>query len=214
MNNRRSFLQRALAIGAGALSLPTLAAAEPTQPRSSSQRSPDHHTDDDRAAGPPCLVVTPDIPKLPYTMDGGVKAFHLIAEPVKRELMPGRVIDAWGYNGVCPARRLKPITETGFASFSTTICRNRRLCTGTVWRFPSRWTECRTSVKSRSCLAAVSSTNSRSHQDGTFFYHSHGAMQEMIGMTGTFYPASPAGLYTARRSRFRPGVAGVGASAQ
>ena len=44
-------------------------------------------------------VVTPDVPKLPYTMDGGVKVFHLVAEPVKRELMPGRVIDAWGYNG-------------------------------------------------------------------------------------------------------------------
>ena len=31
-------------------------------------------------------VVTPHVGSLPFTMDHGVKVFHLIAEPVKREL--------------------------------------------------------------------------------------------------------------------------------
>ncbi len=35
-------------------------------------------------------------------MDGGVKVFHLIAGPVKREFTPGFIVDAWGYNGVTP----------------------------------------------------------------------------------------------------------------
>ena len=46
-------------------------------------------------------VVIPNGTKLPYTMDGGVKVFHLIAQKVKREFAPGMVVDTWGYNGEC-----------------------------------------------------------------------------------------------------------------
>jgi FtsP/CotA-like multicopper oxidase with cupredoxin domain len=35
-------------------------------------------------------------------MQDGIKVFELVAEPVKRELAPGLVIDAWGYNGQTP----------------------------------------------------------------------------------------------------------------
>jgi FtsP/CotA-like multicopper oxidase with cupredoxin domain len=47
-------------------------------------------------------VITPDGASLPYTMDGGVKVFHLIAEPVKREFTDGFNINCWGYNGMTP----------------------------------------------------------------------------------------------------------------
>jgi len=47
-------------------------------------------------------VVTPNGASLPWTMDGGVKVFHLVAEPVKREFAPGMTVDCWGYNGSCP----------------------------------------------------------------------------------------------------------------
>lgn len=46
-------------------------------------------------------VVTPNGTSLPWTMDNGVKVFHLIAEPVKREFAPGMVVNCWGYNGQC-----------------------------------------------------------------------------------------------------------------
>ncbi len=48
------------------------------------------------------MVITPDIPNLPYTVKNGVKHFELIAQPVKRELLPGLYINAWGYNGSTP----------------------------------------------------------------------------------------------------------------
>jgi len=32
------------------------------------------------------LTETPDIPTLPFRLDGNVKEFHLIAEPVSRKL--------------------------------------------------------------------------------------------------------------------------------
>src|SRR6266403_1889860 len=41
----------------------------------------------------PVLVQTPDVPDLLYRMDGNVKEFHLIAEPVKQEIVPGRIVD-------------------------------------------------------------------------------------------------------------------------
>jgi len=47
-------------------------------------------------------VETPDVPQLPWRMEGGVKEFHLVAEPVKQEIVPERVIDLWGYNGSAP----------------------------------------------------------------------------------------------------------------
>ena len=31
-----------------------------------------------------------------------VKEFHLIAEPVRTEFLPGRAVDAWGFNGTMP----------------------------------------------------------------------------------------------------------------
>src|SRR5260370_22141257 len=48
------------------------------------------------------LMVTPDVADLPHEMNGGVKVFHLAAEPVKRKIAPFKTIDAWGYNGSCP----------------------------------------------------------------------------------------------------------------
>ncbi len=47
-------------------------------------------------------VEMPDLPKLPYKMVDGVKEFNLVAEVVRTEFMPGRPVDAWGFNGSVP----------------------------------------------------------------------------------------------------------------
>lgn len=47
-------------------------------------------------------VITPNVGSLPWTMDGDVKVFHLIAEPIQREFAPGFVVNCWGYNGSSP----------------------------------------------------------------------------------------------------------------
>jgi FtsP/CotA-like multicopper oxidase with cupredoxin domain len=52
-------------------------------------------------------VVTPNGASLPWRMDGNVKVFHLVAEPVKREFAPGMIVDAWGYNGMTPGPTLE-----------------------------------------------------------------------------------------------------------
>ncbi len=48
------------------------------------------------------MVITPDVPNLPYTFHNGIKYFELVAEPVKREILSGLFINAWGYNGSMP----------------------------------------------------------------------------------------------------------------
>ena len=39
---------------------------------------------------------------LPWRIRDGVKEFHLVAEPVEREIAPGMVARLWGYNGQSP----------------------------------------------------------------------------------------------------------------
>ncbi|WP_432663662.1 multicopper oxidase domain-containing protein [Wukongibacter baidiensis] len=48
------------------------------------------------------MVITPDVPILPSIVKNNVRYFELIAEPVKREILPGIFINAWGYNGCTP----------------------------------------------------------------------------------------------------------------
>ena len=82
MNPRRSFFRSLLEFGTGAAALSQVATAQPTLS--------------------PVSVQTPDIADLPFTLDNGVKVFHLIAEPVKQTVIPGRTFDLWGFNGSAP----------------------------------------------------------------------------------------------------------------
>ena len=62
-----------------------------------------------RSKLPYAPVVMPNGSTLPWTMDHGVKVFHLIAEPVKREFAPGMIINAWGYNGQTPGPTIEAV---------------------------------------------------------------------------------------------------------
>jgi manganese oxidase len=44
-------------------------------------------------------VVIPNGTTLPWKVVGGVKVFHLVAEPVHHEFAPGLEAECWGYNG-------------------------------------------------------------------------------------------------------------------
>jgi hypothetical protein len=77
MNDRRSFFGRLASAGAGLLAgKQALAAYAPPEP-----------------------VEMPDLKNLPHRMVDGVKEFHLVATVVRTEFVPGRPVDAWGFNG-------------------------------------------------------------------------------------------------------------------
>jgi FtsP/CotA-like multicopper oxidase with cupredoxin domain len=100
MISRRQLITSA-ALGAGASFLDVKAAQAdggiPKQPSTP-------HFDDPPNAGPFSYVPveTPNGVTMPWKMDGGVKVFHIVAEPVDREFAPGMIVKCWGYNGIAP----------------------------------------------------------------------------------------------------------------
>jgi len=54
-------------------------------------------------------VVTLNGWSLPWRMNQGVKEFHLVAEPVLRELAPGMFANMWGYNGQSPGPTIEVV---------------------------------------------------------------------------------------------------------
>lgn len=148
------------------------------------------HTVQRRASNVP--VVTPDVPKLAWTMENGVKVFHLTAEVVKRELMPesgmmpAKTATIWGYNGTSPG----PTIEVNEGDRVRIIFHNKLPEETTIhWHgleIPANMDGVpfisQPPVKPGESFAYEFTLN----QNGTFFYHSHGAMQEVMGMIGLF----------------------------
>jgi len=87
------------------------------------------------------LAETPDIPNLPFRLDGNVKEFHLIAEPVKQEIVPGKVVDLWGYNGSAPGPTIQVNQGDRVRLIVDNHLPEATSCTGMVSRFRSRWME-------------------------------------------------------------------------
>ncbi len=101
MHSRRSFLRStgALALGAGLVSRTGAA----TLPEAPTQSSPKTQPPLIPASGRPYNpVVTLNGWSLPWRMNNGWKEFHLVAEPVVREIAPGMKANLWGYNGQSP----------------------------------------------------------------------------------------------------------------
>jgi len=106
-------------------------------------------------------MTSPDIPDLPFTMDGGIKVFHLIPEPVKRRIVPWKTLDVWGYNGSCPGPTIQVQQGDRCESWSRTGFRKAPPCIGTAWKFRWSRTVCHTSARSRLRRAKHTPTNSR-----------------------------------------------------
>lgn len=198
MSNRRSFLQTALGLGAGLFASPRLAAA---QQYHESERGPSSASAElireDRYKNPgPSFnvpVITPDVGDLPFTMENGVKTFHLIAEPVRQRIAPDKIIDLWGFNGSAPGRTIQVNQgDRVRVVFDNHLPED----TSMHWHgFEDRI--------AMDGMPGISQQPVRPggrflyefdiHQSGTFFYHSHMAMQEMAGMLGAFimHPARP-----------------------
>lgn len=64
-------------------------------------------------------VVTLNGWSLPWRMKDGVKEFHLVAEPVVRELAPGMKANLWGYNGSSPGPTIECVEGDRIRIFVT-----------------------------------------------------------------------------------------------
>ena len=105
MITRRRLLKTgaALLAGGAALSQATRAVAAATGPAATQPPLPP-------APGASYTpVVTLNGSTLPWKMDNGVKVFHLVSEPVKREFAPGMMVNCWGYNGSTPGPTIEAV---------------------------------------------------------------------------------------------------------
>ena len=139
-----------------------------------------------RAGFSPVPVTTPDISDLPFTMDSGVKVFNLVAEPVKQVIVPGRTFDLWGFNGSAPG----PTIQANEGDRVRIIFENRLPePTGIHWHgleLPIEMDGVPGIGQKPAMPGERFAYEFSLHQNGTFFYHPHMAMQEMVGMLGGF----------------------------
>ena len=178
MNPRRRFFKSVFGLGAGAAALSGVSRAQQARLADPLMQQPN--------PGAALHVLTPDIADLPFTMDNGVKIFHLIAEPVKQVIVPGRTFDLWGFNGSAPG----PTIQANEGDRVRIVFENHLPePTGIHWHGLELPIE----------MDGVPGIGQKPimpgerfvyefplHQNGTFFYHSHMAMQEMVGMLGGF----------------------------
>ena len=189
-SSRRSFL-RGVASIAGAASAQT-AYAQHVHPPLQPQQGPPQPT---QAAAPVppyqfgqgiVPVVSPDVPNMPWRLENGVKVFDVHVEHVRTELIPGRVVDGWGFNGSIPGPTIQ-VTEGDRVRLNV----ENRL----PEPFSMHWhgLEIPNEMDGMPGISQeVIPPNGRFayeftlKQNGTFFYHSHMAMQEMMGLIGLF----------------------------
>lgn len=144
--------------------------------------------------GPGVLSVeTPDVPKLPWTVDNGVKVFHLVAEPVKQEILPGTALNLWGYNGSAPG----PTLEINEGDRVRIVFENHLPEPTAI-----HWHGLEVPVDMDG-MPGISQPHIQPgerfvyeftlNQNGTYFYHSHMPMQQMFGMLGLLilHPKAP-----------------------
>jgi FtsP/CotA-like multicopper oxidase with cupredoxin domain len=107
MLSRRSFFKGAgLAVAAGTVAKSALAALpEIVSTDSSAMQAPLIPPN----GRPYHAVATLNGWTLPWRMRGGVKEFHLVAEPVIREIAPGMTAHLWGYNGQSPGPTIEVV---------------------------------------------------------------------------------------------------------
>ncbi|MGH9355139.1 MAG: multicopper oxidase family protein [Terriglobia bacterium] len=129
---------------------------------------------------------TPDMRDLPWKMDGGVKVFHLVAEPVKRQVHPDKTLDLWGFNGTCPGPTIQ-ITQGD--RIRIIVDNHLPEPTSMHWHgfeIPPAMDGAPGVDQAPIPPGGRFIYEFTLHQEGTYFYHSHMAMQEMLGMLGAF----------------------------
>ena len=118
MLTRRDFLRNSGAAVLGAALVSKVQAASlPEAPiQSDPATQPPLMPPDGRPYNP---VVTLNGWTLPWRMKNGWKEFHLIAEPVVREMAPGMKANLWGYNGQSPGPTIECVEGDKLRIFVT-----------------------------------------------------------------------------------------------
>ena len=118
MTNRRGFLRSSAAgfLGVAMVSRAGAASLPEAPLRDTAKGAPPLVPNTGRPYNP---VVTLNGWSLPWRMNDGWKEFHLVAEPVVREIAPGMKAHLWGYNGQSPGPTIECVEGDRLRIFVT-----------------------------------------------------------------------------------------------
>jgi FtsP/CotA-like multicopper oxidase with cupredoxin domain len=189
--SRRNFFQDAMLFGAGLFGLGARAGSAASLPAGDKSSSRGAKTAP--PAKPTVPMLTPDVPDLPFEMEGTTKVFRLKAAPLKQKIAPFKTIDAWGYNGSSPGPTIQ-ITQGDRVRIHVENALPES--TSMHWHgleVPIEQDGVPFISQKPIAPGETYTYEFTIHQEGTFFYHAHSAMQEMIGLIGMFiaHPQTP-----------------------
>lgn len=199
MTSRRDFFRNAgiagAAVASAAVSRVALAAVpEPVIETTADTRGP-LIPPNGRPYNP---VVTLNGWTLPWRMKDGVKEFHLVAEPVVREMAPGFKAHLWGYNGQSPGPTIEVVEGDRVRIFVTNRLPER---TSVHWhgqRLPNGMDGVSGLTQPAIPPGKTFVYEFVARRPGTFMYHPHAdeMTQMAMGMMG-FWVTHPKGRHPA-----------------
>ncbi|GGD87734.1 copper oxidase [Aureimonas endophytica] len=140
-------------------------------------------------------VVTLNGWSLPFRMNNGVKEFHLVAEPVEREMGEGMTAYLWGYNGQSPGPTIECVEGDRVRIFVS-----NKLPEHTTVHWHGMILPCGMDGVTGLTQPPIPSGKTFVYEfdakkSGTFMYHPHGdeMVQMAMGMMGFFviHPKDP-----------------------
>lgn len=195
MTTRRNFLKTAGAamLGAAAVSR----AAQGAVPEAPSMDKPDMqpplYPPDGRPYNP---VVTLNGWTLPWRMKDGWKEFHLVAEPVRRQMAPGMTAHLWGYNGQSPGPTIECVEGDKLRIFVTNKLPEHTTIHWHGILLPSGMDGVGGLTQPQIPVGKTFVYEFEMKKSGTFMYHPHAdeMVQLAMGMMGFFvvHPKNPA----------------------
>jgi FtsP/CotA-like multicopper oxidase with cupredoxin domain len=191
--DRRHFLTHgSLLVAAAAVGRASLAAAPEIVTVETPATRPPLAPPDGRPYRP---VVTLNGGSLPWRMNDGIKEFHLVAEPVVRELAPGMKANLWGYNGQSPGPTIEVVEGDRVRIFVTNRLREHTTIHWHGQRLPNGMDGVGGLVQPQIPPGKTFVYEFVARRAGTFMYHPHAdeMVQMALGMMGSWvtHPKDP-----------------------
>jgi len=197
MTSRRDFF-RTLAVAGGAVAAAAVGSgALAALPEPMSRDLPDTAPPLVPPTGPAYQpVVTLNGWTLPWRMHDGVKEFHLVAEPVVREIAPGMQAHLWGYNGQSPGPTIEVVEGDRVRIFVTNRLPEHTTIHWHGQRLPNGMDGVGGLTQPQIPAGKTYVYEFVARRPGTFMYHPHAdeMVQMAMGMMG-FWVTHPKGRH-------------------
>jgi manganese oxidase len=202
MNRRNFFGGAAVAMAAGAVSRVALAALPEVVSTEATGTAAPWVPPGGPAYNP---IVTLNGWTLPWRMNAGVKEFHLVAEPVEREIAPGMKAHLWGYNGQSPGPTIEVIEGDRVRVFVTNRLPEHTTIHWHGQRLPNGMDGVGGLTQKQIPVGKTFVYEFEARRPGTFMYHPHAdeMTQMAMGMMG-FWVTHPRAVRGTRHPLIDP----------